>query len=294
MPNLTVEDILQREPTLPARPEIVASVLQLTRSRNARMNRIAQAIAQDPGIAARVLRMANSSLYGFPCRVTTLDHAVVLLGMDTVRDLVVASAIIKRFEGADCAIDMACFWRHSFAVGILARLLTRGRGVAEAERQFLYGLLHDTGKLLLATVVPEEYRRATRETLQGRPVIQAERACIGVDHTQVGSALFAKWGLPIQYSQVARFHHDPRACNEEARLSVCTTHLANALARAAILGDEDKIGRVPTVQPGTLEFLRASPGTFPAIIAEASESLDEAAEALGVNDAISPVRQGAR
>jgi putative nucleotidyltransferase with HDIG domain len=282
VPSLSLDDVLKREPSLPARPEIVATVLELTRSRSTSMSRIAQAIAQDPSIAARVLRMANSSLYGFPHRVATLDHAVVLLGLDTVRDLVVASAILRRFEGADGGLDLQGFWRHSFAVGILARILTRSKGVAESERQFLYGLLHDTGKLLLATVAPDEYKRTREIVATGVPVLEAERRFIGVEHTRVGAALFEKWGLPSEYAQVAAYHHDPTNADPSTALSVAATHVANGLARAAVLGDEQWLGPVSPIMPEALLRLGASTDTFPELVAEAADALDEAAESFGV------------
>lgn len=284
MPRLNLETLLKSDPRLPARPEIVAKVLDMTRRSDTGMATVARSIAQDPAIAARVLRMANSSLYGFPYRVATIDHAVVLLGMSNVRDLVIAGSLLQKFDGVH-GLDLPGFWRHCLAVGIVARILTRGRGVQQSETIFLHGLLHDTGKLLMATLAPEEYAQARAAMANGAPTLGAEERFVGVDHTEVGAALFNHWGLPKSYAEVALAHHDVERADTDHRFATSAVHVADALARAALLGDDSWIGRVPHIQPQALELLGTPLDMFPMIVTEAAEAIHEASASLGLTPA---------
>jgi putative nucleotidyltransferase with HDIG domain len=195
-------------------------------------------IQQDASLTARLLKIANSPLYGFRSRVDTISRAVTVIGQRELRDLVFAVSAVRTF--AQIPVDlanMASFWRHSIFTGIVAKLLAQECGVLHTERLFVAGLLHDLGKLLIFSKMPEQAQKALRRSVaMDEPVYLAERTLIGFDHGAVGGALAKLWELPSALSGAIRFHHEPDAAPE--CLEAALVHLANAIAHIAEAPDQ--------------------------------------------------------
>ena len=194
---------------------------------------IGNVIQQDASLTARLLKIANSPLYGFRSRVDTISRAVTVIGQRELRDLVFAVSAVRTF--AQIPVDlanMASFWRHSIFTGIVAKLLAQECGVLHTERLFVAGLLHDLGKLLIFHKMPEQAQKALRRSIAlEEPLHLAERTTIGFDHGAVGGALATLWELPPALLGAIRFHHEPEAAPD--CLEAALVHLANSIAHIA-------------------------------------------------------------
>lgn len=201
------------------------------------MSNIGQIIRDDPGLTARLLRLVNSAFYGFPSKVETITRALVVVGLQQLRDLALATSIVNLFKGIpEDLVSMESFWQHSIACGVAARILATYRRETNIERFFVAGIVHDIGRLIINTRIPDQ----ARETLlrcksNGELLYMAEREVIGFDHAAVGHALLQNWNLPPSLVEVVTYHHNP--C--EARrfpMETAIIHVADIIANAMRFG----------------------------------------------------------
>ncbi|SFU80468.1 HDOD domain-containing protein [Pseudoduganella namucuonensis] len=236
----TIDEVIVRVQNLPSLPAVVSELMSAMDQDDVDLNALAGKIALDQALAAKVLRLANSSFYGMPAKVTTIQQAVAVLGLHSTRTLVTACAITGGFAPDPAAkLDLAAFWRHSVATAACARALARHLD-QQPDTAFTAGLLHDLGTLVLATGYPDVYREAVRHRrARDCQVAEAEAAVFGFDHAAVGSALAARWKFPPQIQEAVAAHHAWPGAAPPARTLALAIHLANAFAHALDLGGED-------------------------------------------------------
>ncbi|RMG18541.1 MAG: HDOD domain-containing protein [Planctomycetota bacterium] len=230
-------EIVAKIRDLPPLPSVVVRMHELLTDANTTAREIERLLASEPAIASKVLCIANSAYYGVGQRVGTLSHAVMVLGFNTVRNVVFASSLMRSLDAcaAEGSYDPFRFWQHSIATGAACKLLARRLQLPHQEEYFLVGLLHDLGKVVLAGWVPvEEAERVRALTAEGEDEHAAERAVLGTDHAEVGAELLARWRLPIFHVEAVRHHHTP-ALSKERRASQ-VIHVADALTHALLLG----------------------------------------------------------
>jgi len=180
-------------------PDVALRLNDLVSNPDTTTPKIVEVLQLDPGLAATVLRLANSAWYGLPSKVDTLSRAVTLIGLGALRDLVMAAAFIKRFQGIPGEfVNMKSFWDNSVACGVVARNLSRRCRLPESERMFLAGLLHKIGRLVFFVARPDAYREvlAQADDASEPAVIAAETRVFGFTYAQLGGALLARWHLP--------------------------------------------------------------------------------------------------
>lgn len=198
---------------------------------------IARIISGDPALSARLLKLANSSFFGFPAKVETITHAVTVIGMSQLRDLALATTIVNQFKGMDAAkINMESFWSHSVAVGLAARIIAIYRRESNAERYYVLGMLHDLGHLIMYLNMPDEVNRILEQCRANKTLVyQGERELLGFDHGDVGGALLRSWDLPARLEEAVACHHKPSMA---VRYSVeaAIVHVADIIAHAMDLG----------------------------------------------------------
>lgn len=219
-------------------PHVCIRVNLMVDDPNCSAAEIGTVIQQDASLSARLLKIANSPLYGFRSRVDTISRAVTVIGQRELRDLVFAVSAVRTF--AQIPVDlanMASFWRHSIFTGIVAKLLAQECGVLHTERLFVAGLLHDLGKLLIYHKLPEQAQKALRRSIaMDEPLYLAERTLVGLDHGAVGGALALLWELPSALHAAIRFHHEPDGAPDS--LEAALVHLANCIAHIAEAPDQ--------------------------------------------------------
>jgi putative nucleotidyltransferase with HDIG domain len=210
------------------------------------------AIDRDPAVAARILKVANSSLYGFARAIETLQHAITLLGFRTVRNLVMAASLRQTFKHFGLAEKL--IWEHSAIAGAVALCLAKLPGVGvDPEEAFTAGLLHDLGKIALNNGSHESYTKViARVYNEGVSFVDAERDVFGFDHAELGACVARKWRLTECLEMTIRHHHDPEALAKlEPRESKLTALTAVTTAACTRLG----IGRRHPVEALDLTLL---------------------------------------
>jgi putative nucleotidyltransferase with HDIG domain len=212
---------------LPSVPVIAGTVIALVEDPNASADDLRAVVERDPALAARVLKVANSSLFGFSRRIETLRHAIALLGFRTVKNLVMGASmkeVFKRF-----GLTERLLWEHATRAGAVAAMLTEHPAIdVEREEAFVIGLLHDLGKIAINNSAPDEYSRVVAQVYnEGVGFVEAEREIFGFDHAEVGALVAAKWKLPPRLETAIRLHHSPEALPglpiEDRRLTALAT-----------------------------------------------------------------------
>lgn len=222
--------------TLPSLPALYQRVLAEVQAPNASIRTVGQLVAQDVGMTAKVLQLVNSAYFGLQRAIADPVEATVYLGLDTVRALVLAAGVFAQLEQRqiECG-HVEELWQHSLCACGLARLLARhwGADARTTDETIMAGMLHDAGKLVLATNFPKEYGRA-RILAQQRGVImqQAEEAVFGAGHAEVGAYLMGLWGLPDPVVEAMAYHHAPHRCESLQRGPLAAVHIADAVAHS--------------------------------------------------------------
>lgn len=214
-------------------PHICMRVRELVEGDTASASDLGDVIAQDPSLAARLLRLANSSFYGLRRPVDTLSRAVSVVGGRELYGLTLAAWAVDAIATArGTGMDIDIFWRHSLFCGLLARLLGLRAGYPGAERLFVAGLLHDLGALALAHGAPALSGELHRLAGGSEPGLHAlERERLGFTHGELGAELLARWRVPESITMAVRHHHEPAGAGPEAAL----VHLADAVANTSEL-----------------------------------------------------------
>ena len=239
MANIDLENKLKKIIDLPTLPVVANNIILITQNPKSSALEVGRAISQDQALVSRILRIANSTFYGFPRKITTITHAIVILGFANIRNLVVTSSILDILpsKGRDGYFDREGFWKHSLACGVTSKLIANRLGIKNVEEVFIWGLLHDFGKLVLDTYFNEEFAQVFRLVKEKEILIrEAEEELLGFDHALVGGRVADKWNLPPALIKVIRFHHNPPQANESMRM-VAIVHLADVLCRAVGIGN---------------------------------------------------------
>ncbi len=218
-------------------PEVCIKVSELVQSDFSAARDFEKVINRDPNLTARLLKLANSSFFGFVARIDTVARAVAVIGLRELRQLVLTVSAVQTFAKIDNHIvNVNTFWRHSIYCGVIAQELGKLCGVSHPERLFVAGLLHDVGSLLLYHRVPEVSRQLLLMSQGDEEVLHAcELEELGFSHADLGGRLLELWQFPQPLQQIVRFHHQPSAVNE-SRAEVSIVHLANLLSNTSGLG----------------------------------------------------------
>ena len=226
-----VDAVIEKAVHLHTLPVIIFEANRLMRDPRTSAQQVADLIARDPVIAARMLRLVNSSYYGFQQRIGNLTQAIVILGFQTVKNIMLTVTVIESFRrDRHDPLDYPLFWSHSVACAIAAGEIARLAKTPHADEAYVAGLLHDIGKLLIAQHLPS-IALAVRDKLEaGMSEVEAERLFLGRDHSDVGCLLARSWLLPESLTEAIRDHHHPQPMKQGSSADV--VHLADLLVSA--------------------------------------------------------------
>lgn len=277
-----IEDELQDLPPLPAVVMRVMQTISDPTTSAADLNRL---ISGDQALASKVLRLVNSSYYGFPRKIATITHAVVILGFNTVRNLTTSLGVFNAFDarGRQTALDREKFWAHSLAVAVAAGVIARRKNVPakSVEEVFVGGLMHDIGKLFLDLYFPDQYAIAIKLAQAAKISLwDAEKTALGVGHALVGKRIAEKWNLPPSLTSMIMLHHQPAFAKEHFEI-VAIIHAADHVTRKAHLGSGGD-ALVPAIAPEVQQWLSFSAPTWEAIEAETCAKFEDAKDFLKV------------
>lgn len=197
------------EGDLPTMPEIAGKVVRAVDDPDSSIDDIRSLIDQDAAIAARILKISNSALYGFPSEIQSLSHAISLLGTMTVRNLVLAASMKETYKRFGLLEKL--LWQHSALSGPTAAMLADYRGIAaDPEIAFTAGLMHHIGKTALANSHRSEYERVMMTVYnEGLSFTEVENEVFGFSHAELGAAVVQQWGLPDTLVLTIQHHHNP-------------------------------------------------------------------------------------
>ncbi|HUI79889.1 MAG TPA: HDOD domain-containing protein [Bryobacteraceae bacterium] len=200
---------------LPAFPAIATKLLRVLSHDDADIRQIVDLIRADAALSSELLRIVNSPVYGFPGRVSSIQNAITLLGLQTVKSFALTVSM-KGFLNTALRLDLLRrLWRHSLACGLLCEDLSVvvSTSGGRDDRAYTAGLLHNIGSLGLFVAHPRSYGELLGATKSGADLLEREREKFGIDHTEAGGWLAQSWGLPDDIRQVVINHHDPPGQN---------------------------------------------------------------------------------
>jgi HD-like signal output (HDOD) protein len=272
----TVEKLLRETPVVSSLPGAYTRLNDAVNDPRTSSRDVANVITEDTGLSARLLKIANSAFFGFPSKIDTISRAVTLVGTRQLRDLALATSIIKQFDGLSTGVvTMESFWRHSVACGVAARILATHRREPNVERFFIAGLMHDIGRLLMFSTIPELTMEALGEAKRGRELLyRTERNLLGFDHADVGGALLQQWKLPVHTVSAVACHHRP-ATDSGLHADTAIVHVADLIANAMRLGSSGE-RYVPTLDNDAWTRLGLSENILGALISELERQYQDA------------------
>ena len=231
--NIDLRRRIEQVGELPTLPHVVQKLASMIGRPNISAEEIGALIERDQVLSAKVLRLANSPFYGFPSRIASVAHAVVVLGLSVVKGLTLCATAFDMMKNA----GMNELWRHSLGVAITAHILGAKAGMKNPEEVFVGGLLHDIGKVVLYVKWPDvghQITLATRNT--SRSLMETEQALFEVSHADVGGWLATAWHLPTSLREPILHHHSPSAA-QDAKLQTAIVHVADVLVKGLACGN---------------------------------------------------------
>lgn len=225
---------------LPAVPSIVRSLFQELSGdpESLRINKIIEVISCDESLAARCLKLANAAIFGQRWRVDSIRGAVVTLGMERLRSVLLSCCAMQMTPARVQGFNPILFWEHSFACALITQRFGRKLHYGELERAYVAGLLHDTGTLIAFTLFPGEYREVLRAARgESLDFIVAEERVIGTTHCEIGRLAAEQWGFPPELQEAIAYHHHPEKAQQDPVLAACVS-LAEKLCSLRGMGYE--------------------------------------------------------
>jgi len=233
-----IQKYIERMPSLST---TVTKVLDICNRPDTSANDLNRVIALDPVLTGQVLKLINSAYYSLPNQISSLTRAIIMLGINTVKNLALSTAVLGSMgqENSFRSLSMDAFWTHSLCVGVMAKALAGLKGIPGMmqEEFFVAGLLHDLGKIPLNNCFAVEYRQALElSDLEQRPLTRAEDVLLGFDHGRAGKMIADKWQLNQALSEMLCFHHTPENASENNRPLIAVVALANTYANLFDVG----------------------------------------------------------
>jgi len=256
MKSKKIDRIINSIGKLPTLPTVYMKLSRLLNAQDSSIRMISNIISEDQALAAMVLKVVNSASYGFYNKIGDLQRAIVILGLNEIKSLVLATSmykVVKEFKSSS-AFDMQEFWKHSIGCAISARVLAETAYLKNPEDVFTGGLLHDIGKLIHAAYLREEFDGVVANVMEtGSQMSESEKKILGFDHAQTGSALAEKWRLPRKTVNMIAHHHlsyMPDPLTKE----IAAVHIGNSLCISLRMGSGGE-KRVPIVNQKAWEIL---------------------------------------
>jgi putative nucleotidyltransferase with HDIG domain len=268
--------IIARVEDLPTLPRTVLKITELVNDPKSSARDLARIITDDQVLAARLLRLVNSSFYGFPQRISTITGAIVLLGFDAIRNLLLTTSVFDLFphRRKSSLIRQEQFWDHSLGCAVSAKILGNHLRYDKVEELFVSGLLHDIGKIVEMIFLPEAFQQIVNFVKDENVLmIAAEERILGYSHTEVGKLLAEKWNLPPKLTSVILHHHQPSEAGRFA-LESAIVHLADILCRSLNIGYGGD-NKIPALDKTAWNSLRISSQAIEPIMSEIIKEYDD-------------------
>ena len=250
--------------SLPALPAIAMEVVEMVDNPKTSASQLGKIISTDQALTAKVLKIANSPFYGFPKKISTIDFAIIVLGFDALKEIVISISLVSSLQKkTDSYFDSKAFWDHSIATGVIARKLARDLGYRISGEVFVGALLHDMGISVMHRYFNNEFKRIVDIARESDlSFMEAEESVLSVTHADIGSWLAERWNLPDHLVEGVLLHATPGKAEKNPEL-VAIIHCADVFA-ARINGgpvefdkgidfDQSALARLKLEDPNVLE-----------------------------------------
>ncbi len=257
---------------LPTVPSVLQQVSLIIGNSKISIDEISRFVSNDPALTVKILKMVNSAFYGFPGRISSVSHAVMLLGLNVVKGLLLGISVFELMQKS-----MLGLREHSLGCAVAARLIAKRMGLKDPEEVSIAGLLHDIGKVVLILAYPGEYQAAMNEAeAKGRIIVEAEKDHFADNHAGAGMLLTSKWQFPLSLVEVIHYHHSPRL-SRNFPVETAIIHFSDILVRARGVGFAgDRL--VPAIDPKAFAILDLAEAEIRDILKEMEDSLASAEE----------------
>ncbi len=260
-------------------PEITLKIIRLVEDPDSTAADLHRIISNDPALSARVLKVVNSAFYALPGQIGSVNRAIVMLGLNAVKNIAIAASLAKLFRGGRLCPSFSArdLWEHSIGVGAAVKLLAERARLGLPDETFLAGLIHDIGIMVqMQARRPQLLEVVDRASRDPRPFVEIEHEVFGIDHQDFGRGLCDQWKFPANLANVTGFHHRPFELDPETRPLTALVHLGDKLAGRA------KIGYARTVDPNEIDqCLLDELKLTAAMIDEVAAALPDATEVAG-------------
>jgi len=268
--------IVRKIRDLPTLPRTVLRITEIINNPRSSAKDLASVITEDQILTARLLKLVNSAFYGFPQQISTVTNAVVLLGFDAIRNLLLTTSVFDIFIKKQ-KVDkekLEKFWDHSLSCAVGAKVIGSYLRYEKVEELFVAGLLHDIGKVIEMLYMPEAFEQIEQIVNNENILIrQAEEEVLGFTHTEIGELLAKKWGMPDKLAKAIAFHHQPEMADGHL-FEAGVVHLSDILTRALNAGSGGD-NRIPSLDPIAWGHIKLSVGAIEQIMREMDREFSE-------------------
>jgi len=236
--NAHLQQLVARMDHLPSIPSLYSEIVEKMNDPEAMLEDVGVIIAKDPGMTAKILKLVNSAFFGLRREVSNPADAVGFLGLDTIKSLVLSLNAFSQYESVKTeGFSLPALWNHSLSTAAAAKRIAQleKADVKTVDQAFVSGLLHDTGKTVLAFNFPDQYGKTIQVAqAQGTDPLVAEQDAFGANHADVGGYLLGLWGLPVPVVDAISLHHHPQQSVDAGFTPLTAVHAANALVKTSV------------------------------------------------------------
>lgn len=282
MDSIAMKKRFERIPNLPTLPQVALKVNELLEAPNVSVRKLSDIIMNDQAIVTNILKLVNSSFYGFPSKIDSISRAIQVLGLETLRNAVISVAATQTLskENSQEGFSITDFWRHSIAVAVTCRQLSIRIPLEVPETCFVAGLIHDMGKVILANFFNEEFQQIITLCRSGIHYLEAERSVLPLSHARIGGYLAERWSLPENLRNAIIYHHNPKEGVAGSNLAILV-YTADIIVNTVMNGtDTPAIIAVPADK---LKIIKDLIESAPSWFGEIQEELESACEFFKIN-----------
>jgi putative nucleotidyltransferase with HDIG domain len=265
---------IEKIDTLPTIPSVLRKLLVVIENPKISLTEVGNFISNDPVLTSRVLKMVNSPIYGFPGRISSVQQALILLGLNVVRGLLLGVSVFEVMQKS-----MVGLWEHSLGCAVTAKIIAKKKNIPEPEEVSIEALLHDIGKVVLSLRFKEEYEKVIKDAeANDILIIDSEKEMFGITHAESGAWIARKWNFPFSLVEAIEYHHKPNL-SKNVPMHTAIVHLSDILTRGVgfgFAGDH----YVPAVNGAAWDLLNLSNTDLKEIVDEMERTLSDAEDFL--------------
>ncbi len=263
---------------IPTLPSVVERITDLLRMPQTSAEEVGHAITTDQVLSTKVLKLVNSAFYGFPGKISTITHAVVILGFSTIKNIVLTASIFETLKHSKAGLygfDMEEFWLHSLACGAAAQAIAKRINYANEEECFIAGLTHDIGKIIFCQYLSKEFSLIMQKVQKNNMLIyESEKQLFNTTHQEVGGVITREWNLPPDLQHAVSYHHTPSKSRDHYEITAIV-HCADIIVRAMDLGNGGD-NKIPCISDDVWETFSLNEKELPSLLQDIDENFEKA------------------